>query len=294
MVKILLTGASGHIGRNLYKKLEIEGHSVKAISRFPDKNLGFVYGNLSESFDWIELLKNIDVVIHCGALVHQMKPNKQTIDAFYNINFKGSVRLALQASQIVKRFIFISTLKVHGEEFGDNEISADDIQKPDDDYSRSKYLAEKELINLAQKTNMEYVIIRPPLVYSSELTGNLRLLSKLIKLGLPLPFGSLNRNKRSLVSSKNLVDFISLCVSSNGAANQAFIVRDQQMYNTKEIVKLVGKITKRNVHLFSVPESLLRIIFRILNKEYLNSRLFGNQLTNIRKNFDFLGWVPKD
>ena len=294
MAEILLTGASGHIGRNLHEQLKREGHSVKAVSRSPHKHSGFVYGTLSESFDWMELLKDIDVVIHCGALVHQMKTDDKTIAEFYNVNFKGSRRLAEQASQVAKRFIFISTLKVHGEESGENEISADDIQKPEDHYSHSKYLAEKELINLAEQTKMEYVIIRPPLVYGSELTGNLRALSNLIKIRLPLPFGSLTKNKRSLISSTNLVDFISLCVSSCGAANQAFIVRDQRMYNTKEIINLVGEITDRKVYLFSVSELLLRFCFRILNKQGLNSRLFGNQLTNISKNFDLLGWVPKE
>lgn len=289
-----MSGYNGFIGSALLSQSEkydiiLFGRSKPTIGDLP-----FVNIELSSSFDFNENFKGITTFIHIAARVHVM--NESGTDAlplYRMVNTDGTLNLAQQAAAAgVKRFIFISTVKVNGEEtLPGDAFSAMDVTNPTDPYGISKAEAEAGLRQIAAETGMEVVIIRPPLVYGPGVKANFAAMLKLAKKNLPLPLGAIH-NKRSMVALDNLVDLIVTCIDHPKAANQTFLVSDDRDVSTTELLQLMTKAAGGKPRLIPVPASWLRLLGKLTGKQAIIDRLCGNLQLDITHTKQTLGWKP--
>lgn len=286
MKKIFVTGSNGFVGKNLINSLKMKNISFVA----GDRSL---YGDIVTQLNWSNLLKDCDVIIHLAARVHVMSETEiDPLTAFKKMNVEATLNIALAAKSLgVKRFIYISSVKVNGEETHEMPFSATDFPQPLDPYGISKMEAEKKLMELHETNKFEVVIIRPPLVYGPGVKANLEKLFWLVKKDLPIPFGRVT-NKRSLVSVLNLCDLIISCIDHPNASGEIFLVSDDQDYSLKELILLIAKIEGKSPHLLSVPIGLMKFIATILGKKSYVGRLFGNLHVDIAKTKRLLNWKP--
>ncbi len=292
---ILVTGATGFIGSSLVNKLVPE-HQVKAVVRkdLSMPNVDVVSEDLNPATNWSKYLGNVSSIIHLAARVHIMHDTAvDPLSEFRKVNVEGTLNLARQASESrVRRFIFLSSIKVNGESTSINQpFSEKDEPKPEDPYALSKHKAEQGLLEIADQTGMEVVIIRPPLVYGPGVKANfLRVMDWLYK-GVPLPFGAIH-NKRSLIALDNLVDLIIRCLEHPAAANQIFLAADGKDLSTTELMKKLARYLGKPPRLLSIPQKMLESCFKLLGKEELAIRLCGSLQVDIRKARRLLGWAP--
>ena len=298
-MKVLVTGASGFVGSVLCANLVKKGFAVTGSGRsLPDREItGVDYriiANLSEDTNWSKVLSGVNAVVHCAARVHIMQDTAHDpLEIFREVNVKGTICLAKQAvDKEVKRFIYISSLKVNGEYTADQPFTADDIPNPTDPYSISKWEAEQALKVIAAKTGLEVVIIRPPLVYGAGVRANFLKLMQAIKLGLPLPLNAI-KNRRSLVSLDNLVALIEICLENKAAANQTFLVSDGEDLSTPELLRRTAGAMRRSARLFPIPVSLLIKTANLLGKSDFALRLCSSLQADINKTRDLLAWSPR-
>jgi len=299
-MKILVTGATGFVGGAVVRHLSsYNEYEVVAAVRRMDANLEkfakYVdVGDLNTDTQWQEALIGVDVVIHASARVHVMQETAyEALGEFRKTNVLGTLNLARQAATAgTKRFIFISSIKVNGEttEIG-KPFTTDDIPSPQDAYGISKMEAEQGLLELVHKTEMEVVIIRPPLVYGAGAKGNFSMLLKLVKLGIPLPFDSIN-NKRSLVGIDNLVDLINVCIKHEGAKNQIFLVSDDYDMSTAQLIRQIGRSLGKPAMLIPFPQFLLKFLLKIIGKAEIAQRICGSLQVDISKTKQLLNWQP--
>lgn len=297
--KVLLTGGTGFVGSALLRHLCQAGTSVVACSRAENMEVpdGAVFQrvfSLDANTDWIDGLDKVDVVIHSAARVHVM--NEQSSDPlaeFRSVNVEGTLNLARQAAAAgVKRFIFISSIKVNGEGTATGaSYKADDAPAPVDPYGISKFEAEQGLQALAAATGMEVVIIRPVLVYGPGVKANFLSMMRWLNKGVPLPFGAIY-NKRSLVALDNLVDLIATCIDHPAAANQTFLVSDGEDLSSSELLGKMAVVLGKPAWLLPVPSWLLESSAKMLGKQALAQRLCGSLQVDISKTRDLLGWTP--
>jgi nucleoside-diphosphate-sugar epimerase len=294
MSKVLVTGASGFVGSRLCEVVAHDGWSVRRAVRHFSGRQDEVVAQLSNDADWSEALKDIDVVIHLAARVHVM--NDDAIDPlteFRAVNTSATLCLAKQAVESgIKRFIFLSSIKVNGE-FAQSGLAfkSDDGFIPTDPYGLSKYEAEQGLLELAEQTDMEVVIIRPPLVYGPGVKANFAALIKRVNRGVPSPFGAIH-NKRSLVALDNLVSFIIHCIDHPKAANEVFIISDGEDVSTTELLQRVAKAFGKRCLLIPVPVWLMTLAAKLIGKEDMANRLFSSLQVDNSKACDLLGWKP--
>jgi nucleoside-diphosphate-sugar epimerase len=244
--------------------------------------------------NWSATLAGVEVVIHTAARAHIMRDEAADPLAEYRkVNVEGTLSLARQAANAgVRRFIFISSIKVNGEATADaRAFSASDEPAPEDAYGVSKLEAEQGLMRLAAETGMAIVIIRPPLVYGPGVKGNFASMIKLVEKGLPLPLGAIH-NKRSLVGIDNLVDLIIRCIDHPAAANQVFLVGDGEDLSTTELLHDVGKAMGKSVRLIPVPAEILQFGATLLGKKAMAQRLLGSLQVDISKTRKILDWKP--
>ena len=294
-MKILVTGASGFLGRFITKELAKYSHNVISVNRRISTD-AFAVGDIDENTIWTDILNGCDVVIHLAARVHQMyEESSDPLLEFRRVNTAGTLNLAIQAKNSgVKRFVFISSIKVNGEE-SHKSYSESFHPNPADAYAISKWEAEQGLNQLCRDGAMEVVIIRPPLIYGPGVKANFALMIKWLRRGLLLPFGAIH-NKRSLVAIENLADFILLCADkskSPKAANQTFLVSDGIDVSTTELLNKVRIAYGIKLPLIPVPEVWLKFIFIFFGRSDLTSRLLGNLTVDISKVRNLLGWEPK-
>lgn len=297
-MKILVTGASGFIGRSLMDKLHgLEGFEAVGARRRanPDPNSTvhwLITGDLAGGADWSIALQGVDVVIHLAALAHRIdRGNFDAESVFFDINTNGTIGLAKQAAAVgVKRFIFVSSIGVNGNT-STLPFSAGDLPKPVEPYARSKWKAEQGLHEVQQETGMETVIIRPPLVYGPGAPGNFGSLLRWVASGVPIPLGAIN-NKRSLVGIDNLVDLIIRCLNHPAAANQVFLAGDGEDLSTTELLRGVAEAMGRPARLVPVPACVLRLGASLLGKRAVADRLLGSLQVDISKARDLLDWTP--
>lgn len=253
-------------------------------------------GDLLPSTDWSVALQGVKVVVHCAARVHVM--NEQTSDPlaeFRRINVEGTLRLAQQAAEVgVQRFVFISSIKVNGEatELG-HSFTADDLPAPQDPYGVSKMEAEQILRELSVQTGMEVVIIRPPLVYGHGVKANFASMMRWLKRGIPLPLGAITTNCRSLVYVENLADLICVCVDHPNAANQTFLVSDDEDVSTTTLLRRMAKALGCPARLISISPTLIKLAAKFIAKPGMADRLCGSLQVDITKTKELLGWKPK-
>ena len=298
-MKVLVTGASGFVGSALCRNFMEQGMTTIGVVRhFPENPLpGVDYqvvSGFSKSKFWKETLVGVDVVVHCAARAHVMYDSERDPLAVYReVNVEGTRNLAEQAASCgIKRFIYISSIKVNGEETNERPFKADDIPDPEDSYGISKWEAEQVLQKIGCNSEMEIVIIRPPLVYGPEVRANFLKLMKLVKSGLPLPFGAIN-NSRSFVAVDNLVDLILICLHHPAAINQTFLVSDGDDLSTTELLRRTAKACGKPSRLIPIPVFLLRTAALLLGKADFAQRLCGSLQIDISKAKQLLGWTPK-
>ena len=290
-MKICITGANGFVGRRLYRTIvEKTDHTPQAVVRnnsvFTDLNASKVF-SIGPDTDWSEILRGQDLVIHCAALTTGTNATE-----YEQVNVLGTLNLASQAvTSGVKRFIFISSIKVCGEVTYERPFKFSDSPGPKDLYGQSKYKAEQGLLQISADTSMEVVIIRPPVVYGEGVKGNFRLLERLLATSLPLPFGSVS-NQRSFCALHNLVDLILVCIDHPRAGNQIFLVSDDEDLSTKELVSKLGRAINKPARMFPCPVELLKIILKFIAKPEVAGRLFENLQLDISHTKNTLDWHP--
>lgn len=294
---IFITGATGFLGRSLVESLSLRHDSLTLALRADTAESClpvFRFEGLTSDQDWSGGLTGQDVVVHSAARVHVM--NDTSIDPlaeFRKVNVEGTLSLARQAAAAgVKRFIFISSIKVNGEgtTLG-KPYTAFDAPAPQDPYGVSKLEAEQGLRQIADYTGMEVVFIRPVLVYGPRVKANFRSMMNWVNKGVPLPLGAIH-NRRSLVSLDNLVDLIITCIDHPAAANQTFLVSDGEDLSTSQMLRRMAAALGRPARLLPVPERWLCAAADLLGKAAVAQRLCGSLQVDIRHTCETLDWQP--
>jgi len=295
----VVTGASGFVGRELTREILSRGHSATVVVRresqsFEDDRVSEIVRSMDRHTDWKEVLVGCDVIVHLAAKVHVMKKLQGSdLQQFSEVNFHATMNLARQAVRCgVKRFIFLSSVKVNGEAtaLGKPFLESDPVA-PSDPYAVSKRDAERELLALSETEGMDVVIIRSPLVYGPGVKANFRGLIKIVEIGIPLPIALVD-NARSMVFLGNLIDFILLCSEHPKAKNQTFFVSDGKDVSTPQLIKRIAHHFGRTARLVSVRQEILRFVSRTLGLLPVYNRLVGNLQVSIDKAHTLLEWIP--
>jgi len=296
MKKILLTGYSGFIGHHLLNNIK-DSYNVSLLGRKPPKNVNFDFLklNLDELSEFNHTIIEANTVIHCAGISSLMNDkDNEPLDEFRKVNTYGTLKLAQEAAASnVKRFIFISSIKVNGEvsEFG-KPFKPDDNYIPIDPYGLSKYEAEIGLRKIAKETGMEVVIIRPPLIYGPGVKANFSSMLKWVNKGFPLPLGGIKHNRRSLVSVENLVDLIVTCVDHPKAANQTFLVSDDDDVSTTQLLDNMALALDVPNRLLPIPSNWFILAAKLIGKPAISQRLCGSLQVDISKTKEILNWKP--
>ena len=296
---LFVTGASGFVGKALLPKLLAKGFLVRALIRkhgfYTSPKIDYIKINdLAEIKDLTQSLLEVDVVIHLAARVHVMSENIESpLDEYRRVNVQQTINLARHAANLgVKRFIFISSAKVNGELTRVNKpFRPDDQPNPRDPYSISKMEAEDALIRLSRETDMEIVIIRPPIIYGPGVKANFLRLIKIIDKGIPLPFGSV-QNFRSMIFIDNLLDLIIRVIDHPDAAGEILLVSDDEDVSTKCLINHLSHELGRKARLIRFPERLLSLLFKVLGKSDIYNRLIGSFQLDIKRTKEKIGWNP--
>ena len=297
-MRVLVTGATGFIGSSLVDRLDAEGLTIRGSVRRELPTSGsfepVMITEIGEVTDWTGALRGVECVVHLAARVHVMQEQvADPLAEFRNVNTDGTLNLARQSAAAgVNRFIYLSSIKVNGEQTQPScPFTADDKPAPLDAYGVSKHEAEQGLLSLANETGMEVVIIRPPLVYGPGVQANFQWMMLWVNRGVPLPLGSIY-NKRSLVALDNLVDLIVTCIDQPAAANQIFLAGDGDDISTSDLLRGVAKAMDKSSRLIPVPSSLLMFAATVLGKKAVAQRLLGSLQVDISKTSELLGWTP--
>jgi UDP-glucose 4-epimerase len=297
-MKVLVTGVSGFVGEALVSEAICRGLQVRGVARSGAKVINgieiMVIDLLDGEVEWSAPLSNANVVIHLAARVHIMSDSAvDPLAEFRRVNVAGTLNLARHAATAgVKRFVFMSSIKVNGEQTKvEQPFTEDDTVNPCDAYGISKCEAEAGLRLIAKQTGMEVVIIRPVMVYGPGVKGNFLSMMHWLHKGIPLPLGSI-KNTRSFVALDNLVDFIITCLQHPSAANQTFLVSDGEDISTTQLLQFTASAMKVKSRLMPVPALMIEVAAKLLNRGDVAQRLCGNLQVDISKARQLLGWVP--
>lgn len=298
MKRVLVTGANGFIGTNLCKKLMGENFRVLGAVRsgkaalLPEGVEATHIESIDGDTDWKNTLEGVNTVVHLAARVHVMKDSaSDPFSECRKVNVMGSERLALAAVQYgVKRFIFISSVKVNGEE-NVRAYKESDAPAPRDSYGISKMQAEKRIKEITADSDMDFVILRPPLVFGPGVKANFLKLIKTVDKGTPLPLASV-QNRRSLIYIENLIHAIITCIQHPNAGDQTYFVSDDEDVSTSELIQKIASALNKSARLFPFPKLLLFILGRLIGKGPAVDRLIGSLTVDISKIKQGLGWKP--
>lgn len=292
---VAISGASGFVGGALLASLGARGWGIRGIARSGVAGSGLLRSpELGAHADWSSLLSGCAAVVHAAARVHVMRDTADdSLAEFRRVNVDGTLALARSAARAgVRRFIFLSSVKVNGEETAPGRaFRHDDTPAPVDPYGVSKLEAERGLRELGNDTGMEIVVIRPPLVYGPGVKANFRSMMRWVHRGVPLPFGAI-RNKRSFIALDNLVDLVGSCLEHRTAPGGVFLASDGEDLSTPELLERVGRALGRPARLVSVPGTLLRLAATVVGKRDLGRRLCGSLQVDISMTRQRLGWTP--
>lgn len=299
MTSFLVTGANGFVGSALCAELEHRDAYVRGAVRVlsgSSETLSYdpvAVGGLGAGTGWAKALHGIDVVVHLAARVHVMHENAaDPMAAFREVNVAGTERLArAAASSGVRRLVYVSSIKVNGEQTSRIPFSELDVPAPQDPYGISKYEAELALHNVAKETGLEVVIVRPPLVYGSGVGGNFLRLLKLLSQGVPLPLASI-QNQRSMIYLGNFVDALITCAMHPAAAGKTYLVSDGEDISTPLLMHSIANLMGKRSWLWPLPPSLLQLAGKMTGKINEVERLIGSLQIDSRKIRSELGWMP--
>jgi len=295
---VLVTGAQGFVGLPLSTALVKLGYQVRCAVRSSfqvnQSQEALSVGDINGATDWDNALVDVAVVIHLAARVHVMNETAaDALSAYRKVNVEGTLNLAKQAALAgVKRFIFISSIKVNGEGTAlGHPYTEEQAPAPLDAYGLSKYEAELALQQLAKDTGLEVVIIRPTLIYGPGVKANFRAMMRCLALGIPLPLGSIH-NQRSLLALDNLIDLIQVCITHPAAANQIFLASDGVDLSTPELLTAMAAALGKTPRLLKLPVSLLMLGAKLVGKQAIAQRLCGSLQVDSSKAHKLLGWQP--
>ena len=294
-MKVLLTGSNGFLGQYLSQFLAEKGYSILAHTRkaqtFDHPNIHNINFDLNDNLDNIDL-NQVEVIIHCAGRAHVMHETATSpLGVYRHTNVKGTLNLAQKAVESgVRRFIYLSSIKVNGEQTTTQAFQPNDIVHTDDPYGLSKYEAEQALLELSKNTGLEVVIIRPVLIYGPNVKANFKSMVGLANKKIPLPIGCLD-NKRSMVSLYNLVDLIHVCMTHPKAKNEVFLASDQDDISVKQLFEKLAYHQNNNLIILPVPKSLIAFLASLVGKKAMASRLCSELIVDTSKNTQLLGWT---
>jgi nucleoside-diphosphate-sugar epimerase len=293
MNNILVTGASGFVGSQLCNVLRDRGVSVVGAVRRSNGAGQIEMGTISSTTKWSDALEGRDVVIHLMARVHVMKEvSNCPLTEFRAVNVNATLNLARQAAaRGVKRFVFVSSVKVNGEATAEKPFTPFDVPFPRDAYSQSKLEAELALKELGFATGLEVVIVRPPLIYGPNVRANFLRLMQLVKLGVPLPLGAI-QNRRSMVALDNLVDLLIVCGEHPAATGNTFMVSDDYDLSVSELVRMIACAMAKRAFLLPLPPGVIAGCAALFGKSEMARRLLGSLQVDIDYTKSMLGWKP--
>jgi nucleoside-diphosphate-sugar epimerase len=296
----LITGCNGFIGRALSKRCIEEGKTVKGTTRsvfkskfIPEGVYPIIVKDFSPQTDWSEALHGVTEIVHLAARVHQVDDfNRKSKGTYSLVNIAGTARLARSAADAgVRRMVFLSTIKVCGE--GREELYTEtDSTAAHDPYSISKLEAENVLREISSRSQLETVVLRPPLVYGPEVGANFLRLIQLVERRVPLPFASIS-NRRSLIFVENLVDAILACLRQPEAAGKTYLVADSESPSTPELITQIAEMLGVPAKLFFFPPAALRWAATLLGKQKESDRLLVSLVADTAKIRREIGWSPK-
>lgn len=296
---ILVTGANGFVGRALCEELVRLGISVKAICR-ESKNFDLAgcvviqIPSIDAETDWTASLNKVNTIIHLAARVHVMNDHATNpLEEFLKVNFEGTESLARQAARAgIKRFIYMSSIKVNGEyTIEGGPFSETCAPNPQDYYAISKLKAEQALLAIGEKTGMEVVIVRPPLIYGPGVKANFLNLIKLVDKSLPLPLGDIH-NSRSMVYVGNVVSALIACATHRKAANQIYLISDGEDISTPQLIAKISTVLNSRNRTFYFPISLIYFAATLFGKRAAIQRLTQSLIIDSAKIRKELGWQP--
>lgn len=298
MSLVLVTGASGFVGKALCAALLDAGHGVRAALRNPKAPVPagvetVAVPDIGPDTRWDEALGGIDAIVHLAARVHvTSEPAKDPLAAFRRVNVDGTRALAEAGAKAgIGRLVYLSSVKVNGEETGPGSFTEETPPNPQDPYGVSKWEAEQALAEVAGKTGLESVVLRPPLVYGAGAGGNMESLLKLCRLAPPLPLGGI-KNRRSLIYLGNLLDAIIACLVHPAAANKTYLLCDGEDVSTPELIRRIAAAMGRPARLFPVPKTALRLAGILTGKSAAIERLLGSLRIDDARIRKELCWTP--
>jgi len=292
-MKILITGANGFVGRALCRNLHAHGHIVVPAVRKPSGlDDEIIVGDIGPSSDWTKPLNGCDAVVHLAARVHLMDDQAENPSALYRLaNTDATLNIARQTAEAgVKRFVFVSTIKVNGEGRS-TPYRETDVPAPEGPYAVSKWEAEQGLRRLAAEIGLEVVVLRPPLVYGPGVKANFQRLARAVRRGWPLPLGAID-NRRSLLYLGNLVDAIRLCAERSDAAGQTFLLDDGNPISTPDLIRAMAHAMGRKPRILKTPLPLLEAAGGFLGRRKAVARLTGSLFVDSSAIRSHLGWTP--